>query len=86
MTGSSIQLEIGIDYLNRESTRGSRIEDWIAAYCKRNHIPLARKLNREERKFHVEQYGVLALYFKSQWQYDCFIRQGNKAFPYFEFH
>lgn len=73
---STVKLEISIDYLRREEARGNEVEKWIRAYCRRNDIDLWSAFGTSEQ---------MKLTFKSDWQLQCFVRQGNRAFPYFEF-
>ena len=72
----SVEHTISMDYLTREKNRGNDVEAWIRAYCRRNKVDLWSAYETAEQ---------LKLTFRSAWQLKCFVRQGNRAFPHFEF-
>jgi hypothetical protein len=67
-------LKLSVEYLMREGVR-----DFVEDYCKRNKIPF----KIAEHPSIGENYFYLT--FKSSWQMKCFVFQGNKNYPYFEF-
>ena len=71
-------LEISVEYAKRDNTI-----DWIKDYCKRNKIPVTITNKERHRWENTEPY--IRLEFKSYHQRECFIRNGNKNYPYFEF-
>ena len=80
MKKKTVQLQISKHYASQYPV----VLDWTEEYCKRNRI------NIEEKNFPVwgrfgETETGLELTFKSQNQMDYFVRNGNYAFPYFEF-
>jgi hypothetical protein len=74
----SVNPERSIDWI---SNKGESVKQWVINYCRRNNIDIRVK--------HIKTSGVddmeLVLDFKSENQADCFIRNGNYNFPYFEF-
>ena len=64
-----VDLSLSLQYLGRDQ----RVWDWINNYTKRNKIKVHCSADR---------YNIT---FKSYNQLDCFVRNGNKNFPYFEF-
>jgi hypothetical protein len=72
---NSPSLKISVGYLASEKRKGNHVWKWIASYCRRNKIQFF--LNLEEEQFQI--------YFKSENQKICFVRNGNRTFPYFEF-
>ena len=81
-TGHTIMLSA--DYLNREAQRGYMVLDWLKKYCKKNKVGLSVvHLSKDKYLRNPETYYQIV--FKSQRQFDAFLRQGSKAFPYFEF-
>lgn len=68
-------LLISHEYMQREDVSG-----YVLDYCKRNNIPLIEMMHPQINELYWQ------LTFRSFWQKDCFVRTGNKNFPYFEFH
>jgi hypothetical protein len=79
-------LFISKEYLDRENRDHERnVEKWIGDYCRRNKIPtIIVDRHTLNKKWEPESY-YLRIDFKSIWQQEIFVRQGNKSFPYFEF-
>ncbi len=82
------ELDISEEYLNREAAQGKPIGLWIYSYCKRNKIDIKyihTYIQKPAGHFYGDTDEYRRLSFKSNWQLDCFVRAGNRVFPYFEF-
>lgn len=77
----SINPERSIDWI---SSKGESVKQWVINYCKRNKIQL-RVFPVASGKWYGETSNQVELWFKSEHQANCFVRQGNRVFPYFEF-
>lgn len=61
------------------------VSEWVSAYCERNKIPARAKLVALDRNYYGPTEKYRELEFSSRWQRDCFLRAGNREYPYFEF-
>ena len=59
--------------INSDYINREHIFGWLSRYCRRNNISI------------LFNDTCIELTFKSQNQRDCFVRNGNLEFPFFEF-
>lgn len=77
------KIEISYEYLETEQKKNG-VLNWVKAYCKRNKIQM-KTIQKSYSGWERDLEDYFSIEFKSGNQANCFVRNGNNNFPYFEF-